>query len=406
MKKIIIVLVFVLLSTSYASAQTIIKGTVVTSENIPMEGASVYINNSTIGTTTDPDGKFQLDIREGIFEIVISFIGYKTIISSIDSRIYKNPLVFKLRRATNFLDEAVVRKTKYDDDWYYNLSRFKLAFLGRTTLASQCKIMNPKVLSFEFDKATSTLNAYAKEPLKINHQGLGYRIAYDLVHFSLEPRKVTYLGHTKYENLHGGKRKQRQWAAKRLKAYNGSVMHFMRSLRAKKLNKEGYLVHQFKRIQNSERPSEAQIKKARAYIASVSSRDKPVNLSKKIKTPITQLDSAITVIRKVKLPKYRDYLYKSNLPYEDMIVKNENVTLLSFENYLSIVYTKESEEENYSTFKRANKNQTSSLSMIKKSAIIDPSGMVIDPLDVFAEGYWSYEQFANLLPRDYQPPKN
>ncbi len=406
MKKVVLFLLFALTGIASVSAQILIKGTVVTTSNLPMEGASVYVNNSTIGTVTDADGNFELYLNEGKYELIVSFIGYKTIITNVETTSYQKPLFFKLRRATNFLNEAVVTKIKYDDDWRYNLSRFKSAFLGRTLLASQCNLMNPKVLSFEFDRTTGALTAYAKEPLKIRHQGLGYLITYDLVHFSLERQRVTYLGFTKYQNLKGSKRKQRKWLKNRLIAYNGSVMHFMRSLRAKKLKEEGFLVHQFKRVLNSDRPSEETIKKARAYIASISSKDNPVNLSRKIKKPRTALDSAVSTVQKVRLPKYRDYLYKSNVPYLDLIIQNKKETLLSFENYLSIIFTKESEEVNYMPNKRVHKNQTSSLTMFKKTAIIDPSGTVIDPLDIFAEGYWSFEQFANLLPLDYRPSKN
>ena len=41
--------------------------------------------------------------------------------------------------------------------------------------------------------------------------------------------------------------------------------------------------------------------------------------------------------------------------------------------------------------------------MLTKTAILDPTGIIINPLDIFAEGYWSYEQFANTLPLDYEP---
>jgi len=396
---------FSIFISSYA--QTLIKGTVTNSKKMPVEGASVYLNNSTIGTITDKDGNFELLIRDGKFELIISFIGYKTIIYNIDSNTYEKPLFLKLLRATNFLDEAVVTKTKYDDDWRYNLSRFKIAFLGRTELALQCKILNPKVLSFEYDKTTRTLNAFAKEPLKIENRGLGYLITYDLVHFSLGQQKVTYLGLTKYQNLKGKKAKQKRWKKNRLKAYNGSLMHFIRSLRTENLGPEGFLVHQFKRVANAERPSEEKIKKAREYIKLNSSQGLPINFSKKIKTPITALDSALWTIQRVRLPKYRDYLYKKNVPYEDMITKDKAMVLLNFENYLSIVYTKEREGQNYtgsnSKGKSGSNNQSSSITMTSKTAILDPSGIVIDPLDIFAEGYWSYEQFADLLPLDYQP---
>ena len=39
-------------------------------------------------------------------------------------------------------------------------------------------------------------------------------------------------------------------------------------------------------------------------------------------------------------------------------------------------------------------------------AILNPTGDITNPLDIFSEGYWSYEQFGDLLPLNYQPPKD
>ncbi|MBR3284910.1 MAG: carboxypeptidase-like regulatory domain-containing protein, partial [Bacteroidales bacterium] len=52
------------LSASYAFAQTrSISGTVVDSQNVPVIGASVIVvGNNTMGTVTDLDGKFTLNV--------------------------------------------------------------------------------------------------------------------------------------------------------------------------------------------------------------------------------------------------------------------------------------------------------------------------------------------------------
>lgn len=36
-------------------------------------------------------------------------------------------------------------------------------------------------------------------------------------------------------------------------------------------------------------------------------------------------------------------------------------------------------------------------------SMIDKKGILLSPLDVLYEGYWSYEKFANSLPLDYIP---
>lgn len=399
-------LLFFLVSVA-SNAQVIIKGSVVSFHGKPLEGASVYLNNTTIGVYTDEEGNFEFILREGTYDIVVSFIGYKTIQHSLNTTKNTNPLVFKLLPETTVLDEVFLKKTRYNNEWKYNLSRFKQALLGRTVLAKNCKILNPKVLHFEYDTKTGTLTAEIKEPLKIEHKGLGFLITYDMVDFTLEKNRLSYLGYTKYENLSGGKRKQKRWKQNRLKAFNGSRMHFVRSLRSQNLKEEGFVVNQFKRVLNADRPSEEAIKKARQLIRLNGGL---ITFGKKITNPKTPLDLAMITLEKARLPKYRDILYKQNVPYSDMILISKKNILIQFEDYLSVIYTKEPEEKNYMQNNFLNRRkaldlQTSAITMLTKTAILDPSGDIRNPLDIFSEGYWSYEQFADLLPLDYNPPK-
>ena len=73
--KIFAILVLASLSASYAFAQTrAISGTVVDSQNVPVIGASVMVvGQSTVGTVTDLDGKFSLNVPAGS-SISVSFI--------------------------------------------------------------------------------------------------------------------------------------------------------------------------------------------------------------------------------------------------------------------------------------------------------------------------------------------
>jgi hypothetical protein len=113
------------------------------------------------------------------------------------------------------------------------------------------------------------------------------------------------------------------------------------------------------------------------------------------------------VVRKSRLEKYRDYLYKSNLTQSDIITNKNDTAYLSFADNLSIVYTKEKEEMGYITRNAFSKKrkplpQTSRLIILKKGIIVDKNGLLIDPLAIFYEGYWSYyEKIATYLPLDY-----
>jgi preprotein translocase subunit YajC len=80
-KKNLLYLIFLmtgLLSTSLLTAQTI-KG-VVTDQmlNETLPGANVIIEGTTMGTITDMDGSFSLEVAPGSYTVVFSYVGYTT----------------------------------------------------------------------------------------------------------------------------------------------------------------------------------------------------------------------------------------------------------------------------------------------------------------------------------------
>ncbi len=383
--------------------QQLVEGAVFDYQRKQVAGASVYLNNTTIGTITKDDGSFSLIVPQGNFELIISHIGYKTRKENLNIVNYTEPLRFVLVPETNILDEVVLKPTIYNQEWRNNLAVFKNTFLGRTRLAKTCELLNPKVLHFETDKKTGSLSAVTREPLKIKHKGLGYIIEYDLVDYLLQNRKLTYLGYSKYQELPGGKRKQRRWQKNRRIAYLGSRMHLVRSLRSKKLKEEGYLIDQFKRIPNPNRPKEAQITEARNTIRA---HKGVLDLSRPISTPKNALDSAMVIMRKARLPKFNDQFYRKNLQEDDLIFEFDSKIYLKFDNYLAITYTKEKEEPNYINFlsrRRVRGYQRSYINLTAEQVILGPSGEIINPLDYYSEGYWAYEQYADQLPLNYTP---
>ena len=57
-----------------------IRGTVTEQgTNEPLPGTSVYVKGTTIGTTSDVDGKYQLNVHSEESILVFSFIGKKTV---------------------------------------------------------------------------------------------------------------------------------------------------------------------------------------------------------------------------------------------------------------------------------------------------------------------------------------
>lgn len=393
-----------MLFTTISFSQVEIKGTVYETKGV-LEGAAVYFNNTMLGTTTNSKGDFSIKVKEGAYELVVSYLGYKKIIYNLNTATYKKPLVFALEEETDSLDEIIIKKTVYDDEWKYNLAAFKREFIGRTKFAANCEILNPEVLHFEFDRKTGILTAFARKPLLIKNKSLGYKITYELEEFILDRQRVIYLGYARYQNLKGSRRKQRKWKENREIAYNGSSLHFYQSLLKNTTYKDGFLVHLFKRLPNPERPSEEDIKKARNFIKLNRSN---ISFSNRNKTPETKLDSAFLTVRKSRLPKFKDHIYKTKAPISDIISQKNKATYLDFEHHILVVYTKELEEEAYITRNAFSKKreaypQSSSIISSKIPTPLDQRGILIFPLDVFYEGYWSFEKFANSLPLDYEP---
>lgn len=403
MRKTFFILLVLFAISSFSQVE--IKGTVF-QQNDPLENVAVYLNNTMLGTTTDENGKFSITVKSGQYDLIVSYLGFKKINYSLNTTTYNKPLVFALEEDDEMLDEIIIKKTVYDDEWKHNLAVFKTEFLGKTALAKDCEILNPEVLHFEYNSKAQVLTAFARKPIQLKHKGLGYSIIYELEHFKRTNEYITYLGYSRYKELKGGKRKQKRWQKNRLEAYNGSPVHFFKSLLKDEFTSEGFIVNQFKRVPNPERPTELEIKAARELIKL--NRNIKLIIPQKDAKPTTALDSAWVTVRKAKLPKSADYLYKSQLQKEDIITTINGTYKLSFDNNLSIVYKNELEEMGFITRsifskKREPTFQTSSLIPMEKDIYLDKTGVLVNPLAVFNEGYWAYEKFANALPLDYDP---
>lgn len=398
------ILLFLLFFSISISSQIDITGTVYF-ENKPLENVAVYLNNTMLGTTTNEKGEFLISVKEGQYELIVSYLGFKKINYVLNTSTYIKPLVFVLEEDENVLNEVIIKKIVYDDTWKNNLYVFKQEFIGITELSKDCEILNPEVLYFEYNPKKDFFETFARKPLKIKHKSLGYLITYELVSFTIKQNYVSVSGYCRYKNLKGSKRKKRKWKANRLKAYNGSRVHFLKSILNNKIEEEGFIIRQFKRLQNSEIPTEDEIKKAREVIRLSNSS---INFSKKINAPKNKIDSALVTIRKLKLPKYRDYLYKSKVSTSDIISKKNNSYFLDFKDNLKVIYTKEKEEKGYilkSPFSKMRKAlpQTSSMMPLEIPLEIDKLGVLVYPLSVIYDGYWSYEKFGDSLPLDYDP---
>lgn len=81
-----------------------VRGTVVDENGEPLPGATVTVESSSVGTVTDVDGRFSLDVEEGSL-LVVSFIGYKSRRVTVGNQ---NVLDIALELDDSSLEEVVV----------------------------------------------------------------------------------------------------------------------------------------------------------------------------------------------------------------------------------------------------------------------------------------------------------
>ena len=224
-----------------AIAQVTFLGRVVSeSTGLPLEGASVYFNNTSIGTSTNVDGRFSLYLP-GIdhAELIISSIGYQRLVYNTEAITIQNKnFVFKLTPKEDQLKDVLILtdpvRRKY-------LAIFEREFLGLTQEASRSSILNKKDIYFTKGEGKNVFNAYSDTPLVIVNKMLGYTISFELVEFFYDEQSgsTAYFGYTRFEEM-GDKSR---WIKNRKNAYYGSTVHFYRSLIANNLKKEGYRIY-------------------------------------------------------------------------------------------------------------------------------------------------------------------
>lgn len=103
-----------LLTTVVVFAQTNLEGKVVDELNQPLPGATVVIQGSKIGTSTDFDGNFNFDSSISSGTLVISFMGYES--KTIAFNGSGNVGTISLTPSAQTLDEIVITQTSFAID--------------------------------------------------------------------------------------------------------------------------------------------------------------------------------------------------------------------------------------------------------------------------------------------------
>ena len=324
-----------------------------------MQAASVFAQNTTIGTATNADGIFTLELPNGGYELAVTFTGYEAEtrrISTADAA-DKN-IVIELKQKEKELADVIVRSSSEVADGWEKYGDFFLDnFIGKTTNSKQCSIRNREVLKFYYYKKRDRLKIRASAPLEIVNNALGYTIKYTLDSFTHEygTQVSQYTGYPLFEEMKPANDQQKaQWDSARLVAYHGSILHFMRSLYNKKLKEEGFEI-QFL-----------------------------INFNDK--------ETAISVI---------NFYGGMNYMMDD---STHTVDIMPNQNNVAVIYKNEAPSPSYlAANPDANpKFELSVLSFLERGTIsIEQNGYYYDQHDITINSYWAWEKMGDMLPYDY-----
>ncbi len=406
--RLLLVFMFLVVATG-AIGQQKLHGKVSNENGQPLSNASIFISGTKIGTTTDIAGEFRLNAPlTGSFKLVATYIGYKTVLQSLNAESNPQNINFIMKPASNQL-KGIIVTSHSNNNWKRWGTVFTDGFIGKSVFAGKCKIINQDVIGFDYDEEKNVLHAYASEPIIVRNEDLGYIISVSLTNFDLfiSNNDVEYQVYLLFKEMEGDAKQHTLWEDNRLKAYSLSLMHFSRALYNHKLKEEGYEVRQFTVKVNKEKE---RVKKL--YL----------------QNPALYQDS-LRYYKKILAEKDNNIKLSEPLTAKAILVKSDNNTLaLKFQDDLQVVYKKIKEPEEYYNFKNhlalTTESMTVSSTGISTSQLVMPSkdypftelslvkGIPVEIMEngyinntnLYMHGFWGWwEKIATKLPYDYEP---
>ena len=373
----------------------------------PLAFATVFLANTTYGTTTDSTGHFVLaGLPAGPYEFTVSYVGYD---------LFKKQL--ELQQATTLapalepaakLDEVVVRPAANRPADY---RQFVRQFLGVSALSEQCRIENPADVVVFVNQRRHELVALAPQHLSVINQALGYRITYHRFDFRVDyaTRRITFVAAPVYEELKSANAQQQQrWEAGRRKAYAGSMPHFLRSVRDDRLAQEGFRVEALVLAPDSD-PTRQRIQRAGDSLAAVLT-PVPGAVALVYRQPL----SAAQISRpgpkaglvRLQAPFDLRVTYQGEQPdnrYVAHALEDRRNEQLKAEKSQYPASRSDVALARNALYMNEPVLETSELHLLGPAAIIQPNGYLTNPLSVKVDGYWAFERIGESLPLDYAP---
>lgn len=368
-----------LLATLTTQAQYKITGAIADEKGKPMPFASAFLNQTTLGDRTSENGQFTIrNVPPGKYELIVSYLGYEPQLLPLEVKADMAGITIVLKPKPGVLKEFVVKRNAEREKW---LKVFVAQFIGESSMARHCKLINSEVIDLQYDESKHLLTASSDDFVVMENKALGYRVKFLLISFqyNMQSGYSLYYGNPLFEPLKAkNSRQQKLWQKNREEAYHGSTMHFYRSMIKRQLAQEGFSVQKLVRK-----------KRTKDFV------------------PPAQDSPGIKIQQPRMFARDVNYLYTAQLPYDSLLRPNGNEYSLIFRDHLFVVYSKEKEDRLYvEKHKPAQKvrlrEQASVITLLAPEVPLDANGNVGSPVDIVVEQYWGWEKMAEMLPLDFK----
>ncbi|MBO9633904.1 MAG: carboxypeptidase-like regulatory domain-containing protein [Chitinophagaceae bacterium] len=384
-----------------------IAGTVLNNKTgLPVPNASIFINGTSKGTVSRADGGFEITgINKGSFELVISSVGFQTIVYPLSSDTLPILMEVKLLPKVEELESVTVMPWE-KNGWKKYGRTFIEGFIGTSAAAQDCDIKNRKALRFRYSPNARILDVVADAPLIIENKALGYRVTYQLESFvrNWKTRVVVFTGYSFFEDLTPSNPKQaEQWKKNRRQAYDGSLLQFIRSLYGNTLVLDSFEVRRMRKVPNVE-------KQRLMKIYDMEKQHKIVQ-GGRISFPV-QKDSLNYFQQILKQDDSLALIGRHILNADSLITTGiDSTKTIFFPDYLQVTYRKALEEKeylyDYRIFREPGFQRSLITLMPALPIVIQRSGLFFPPQNIFTIDYWGWsEKVSHMLPWDYQPGMN
>ena len=325
--------------------------------SLPLNGASVFAQNTTQGTISGEDGNFMIRLPNGGYDLVFSYTGYETKTLRIsNSQLPGDSFVVALPQIDQSMEAvAIVLSNEVTDGWERFGQFFLDNFIGTTPNAAHCTILNPDSLHFYYtkNKKRHRLKVTSPEDIYVRNEALGYLVRYRLDSFSYDYNSniSQYTGYPFFIELDTTQEVKDEWKKNRARTYLGSRLHFMSALYDSIVTQEGFTVEKMG----------ANFKSVKGSV-----------LGDLYDSTLYQADSNTVVINWD--GRYR-ISYKSVFPDPEFLKE----------------------------FKLpANTRSQVTLLDVNGGFAVERNGYFYEQYDVVNTGYWAWKKLAEALPYDYQ----